>query len=218
MGHLTAGPFYHSIGKIGNTVGRKVKGKNTLSMIPHENHLPASEATKAVRSRMKLISSWLGHASEAIKIGFRGHGPRQSAMSTAVSVNISRALTGTYPELSIDYARIALSSGALSVASNARMEISGTEEIKIQWSPVLENMVGSLKDVAVVLLYGEGDYNKYKVLLNFASREMGQGLVRTSPKWSGCTVHGYLFFAAPQGKLVSDTVYLGRLVLPESTA
>ncbi|RZM21720.1 MAG: hypothetical protein EOO88_31805, partial [Pedobacter sp.] len=117
MGKLTGGIDNDMIGKLGNHVGRKVKGENIISMKPAKSNRPPTPLQYNQRLKFGLVTNWMSWIGQFIKIGFQHYDNNgKSAMNAAVQYNLENAVTGVTPNYLMDYANVRLSRGKLAKA------------------------------------------------------------------------------------------------------
>jgi hypothetical protein len=148
-------------------------------------------------------------------MGFGAYTDGRSAYNAAMSYNLEHALTGTYPSLSIDFAKARVSRGNLPGTPNATMKQTGTNEITIVWEIVAGAKGAMDTDLAVVLLFDP--ITKYVASFTNAGRRIdGQAQILLPENTGNKKLYGYLCFiseAVLAGKLkpenISDSCFCG---------
>jgi len=212
MGRLMGGPYYFLVGRTGNNVGRVRNGKNTFSMRPHPSSKPPTEAQLAVRVPFGIFTAWLSWISPIIEIGFQEHDEDESAMNAAVGYNIKNAITGVYPMQAIDYPNVLLSRGKVSGPSSPVMATTVDAQLDISWSDVIESTIGSLTDMATFVVYNPSR-EAFAVRASVVARSVESYDILLPSAWSTENVHVYMIFVAVGGKAVSNSAYLGAIVV-----
>ncbi len=115
MAILTNGPNGGFRGKVGSVVGYKWKNKDVIRGLPRKSHKPRSEARLANEQAMKLIMESLKPLKIIIRRTFRliAEPAGMSAFNMALSINKKQAITGEYPNLTIDWSKFTISKGPL---------------------------------------------------------------------------------------------------------
>ncbi len=204
-GHL--GP---SSGKIGNVVFYMLNGQQVSRSIG----LPGkpTKAQLANRQAMKVTMNLLRPMLEFIKPGFelKAKGTTCNSFNLATSYNKKHALKGEYPNISVDYSKVLLSSGSLPSTEKTSL-VKTKEGLNIKWAAA-KAAAGAFNDdiVMVVLRFPSGDYSKS--YLNAAKREDGKCFIPVPDKeLLNGPIEAYMCFKSADGERISDSVYLGNL-------
>ena len=202
-------------GKIGNVVSCLRHGKYYLRTLPEKVNHPNTEKQLAQRMRFSLVQQFLKPICKFIHLGFGAYAEGRSAYNAAMSYNLEHALTGSYPSLSIDFARARVSHGNLPGALNATIQQAGTNGATVTWENVTGAKGARDTDLAVVLLFDPT--TKYVAsFMSAGKRAEGQAHI-ILPETSGSKkLYGYLCFineAVLAGKLypenISDSCFCG---------
>jgi hypothetical protein len=133
MGFLTGGPYYDLIGRTGNNVGRKIKGKNVFSMRPSKSTKLPTQLQLNQRIKFGLVTGWLSNALNIIKIGYQHYTSNGSSMNSAVKQVLDEAITGVAPNFTLDYSAVKLSKGPLLGPYNLTITSTVSSELEISW-------------------------------------------------------------------------------------
>ncbi|RZM21214.1 MAG: hypothetical protein EOO88_33950 [Pedobacter sp.] len=212
MGRLTGGPYYDLIGRTGNNVGRRVRGKNLFYMRPHTSNRPRSAAQLAVMERLGMAASWLSWVAPMIEIGFQDHEENESPMNAAVGYLIKNAITGVAPLQTIDYPKVLFSRGRVSMASAAEVATTAPSQLDFSWDDICDNGIGSLTDMANFVVYNV-DKDYFAVIADAVPRSAMSYDMSLPASFSGDTVHIYTHFVSANGKMVSNSYYLGTAIV-----
>jgi len=213
MGFLTGGPYYNLIGRTGNNVGRRVRGKNVFSMRPHKSTKPPTEAQLEVRSKFGLMMSWLSWLSPLVEVGFQDHDASESAMNACFSYNFKNAITGVSPNFRVDYPKVLYSKGKLSPAFDPEVALAPAQGLDFNWTAELGNGVGSLTDMATVMVYNPTK-DRFVVMTNAAPRSALTYTLTLPGDYAGTTIHCYISFVSVDGKMASNSTYIAAMTLP----
>lgn len=215
MGKASQGVFGFWRGKVGNVVGRVRQGQNVYSIYQPSVANPRTPAQLAGRSKFTLISQLISALLGFIKIGFSrldGY-VRGSAFSSAVGLNlkVEGIVTGTYPNLEVDYSKVKVSDGKIDLPFNTSGSVEEST-LTVTWADNSGRGDALATDKVMVLAYnsstGESVYN-----LAVADRSARTGSVTLPTAWSGDTVEVWLAMERPDTKDVSDSEYLGSFTL-----
>lgn len=211
MAKLKPGPFGHPIGRIGNTVFYVLNGQGLCRNIGEQNN-PATPKQKGNRQELKLTMDLLKPLQRFIKLGFehQAKGTVYNPFNIATSYNKLNAIQGAYPNLSVDYAKVKLSSGTLPLAKD--LQISKTADgVKVSWDGTHAWAGDQYDDLVMIALY-HPKHKKASLFLNAGKRNEGECVVHLEDdNWLNEPIEAYLTFKSADGTSVSESVYLGNL-------
>ncbi|MDD2300589.1 MAG: DUF6266 family protein [Fermentimonas sp.] len=211
MGTIKQGILGGFSGKVGNIVGASWRGIDYIRSMPASVHNPRTEAQVSQRNRFSLVGKMLKTIVPIIRIGFAGSvGTGKSAFSVAMSYNVKNAVIGLFPDFEINFDAVKISSGDLYGAANAEAS-SAAGSISFVWDTDLLNNAAAT-DKVILLAFnavtGEASYD-----VDAATRADGSGSLAVPPTWDGEMVDTYLALYSAAGKLVSNSVYTGRVTV-----
>ena len=212
MGFLKGGPYYHLVGRTGNNVGRVVKGKNVFAMRPAKSSKLPTQALLDQRFKFGLITNWLRRLAGVIDVGFKDYDSEMSPRNAAISYNLQNAVIGVSPNYTIDYEKVVYSRGLLDVAYNPLIAVTAAARLDYTWGAPTGDTNATGPDKATFVVYNESK-NKFVTLKGVILRSaLGYNLLLPAD-WSGDTVVAYLSFVSADGKLVSDSHYVGQFIV-----
>ena len=212
MGFLKGGPYYHLVGRTGNNVGRVVKGKNVFAMRPAKSSKPATQLQLDQKLKFGLVTSWLRRLAGVVDVGFKDYDAEMSPRNAAVSYNLQKAVIGVSPNYTIDYQKVVYSRGLLDVAYNPLIAVTAAARLDYTWGAPTGDTNARGTDKATFVVYNESK-NKFVTLKGAILRSALAYNLLLPADWSGDTVVAYLSFVSDDGKLVSDSVYVGGFLL-----
>lgn len=215
MGKASQGVFGFWRGKVGNVVGRVRQGQNVYSIYQPSVANPRTPAQVTGRSKFTLISQLISTLLGFIKVGFASLDGyvRGSAFSSAVGLNLKTEgiVTGTYPNLEIDYSKVKVSDGKIDLPFNPSGSAEGNI-LTVSWADNSGRGDALATDKAMVLAYNSST-NECVFDLAVADRSARTGTLTMPTVWSGDTVEVWLAMERPDTKEVSDSTYLGSFTL-----
>lgn len=114
MGTIKKGANGGFSGKAGSVIGSSWKSIDYIKGLPKKRTKPMSEEQLIQQARFGTLTRFLMPLTPMVRIGY---GQIQSdyatAMNVAIQQNLGRAVTGTYPDFSLDYAAVRISEGRL---------------------------------------------------------------------------------------------------------
>lgn len=213
MGKLTGGIDNDMIGKLGNHVGRRVKGENIISMKPAKSNRPPTPLQYDQRLRFGLVTNWLSWIGQFIKIGFQHYDNNgMSAMNAAVQYNLENAVTGTTPNFLMNYANVLLSRGKLAKAYNPEIVTATALQLDFSWTANTGTFVGKVTDKAVFIVYNPAKHD-FVMQLGGVTRATLDYELALPADYVGDTVHAWMAFMSVDEKEVSTSQYIGTAIV-----
>lgn len=205
MAEFLSTTFGKISGKHGTAVAAVVNGKSVIKVFnPPSN--PNSPAQQTQRLKFGLVMTTLNLLRSLIYIGFGS----KAGFYGAVSYALRNAVEGVYPNFSINYGKMLVSSGSLPQSPEVTVTVVAGVGVDISWDTATWN-TGSSDDSVYI-----GFLNPDMLMPYFdeakGTRKDGKLTVTLPEVWKGATVHGWLFFVSPDGQLSSVSQYLGAIV------
>lgn len=197
-------------GKVGSVIGASWRGIHYLRGLAKKSKVPATEAQSAQRLRFRLVTKFLSPLQGILSAGFRNVRRLTAAQfSMAVKRNIEQAVIGAAPDFEIDYPAITLSEGSLFIPLTSSLAV-GEGTVTITWDPAPSQFGGASNDVAYIVVCN-AERQLFITTELPATRAEGTAVVDVPVPFAGQVGHAWMFFASPNGKKVSNTVYLGEV-------
>ena len=209
MGKIKKGILGGFSGKVGTVVGANWKSISYMRSLPQKVKNPRTEAQRKQRSKFILVLGVLQSMNDLLRTGWKLYTQKQSAINAAMSYTLKNAITGTYPDYKIDFAKMLISRGSLTPAANGLATAAGCN-VSISWDN--NSNVGSAKptDKALIVVLNPTKGETITVTAGEKrSTTGGQGTVFLPTNWTGDEVHSYLGFISEDGREVANSVYLG---------
>jgi len=217
MGTYNPGVFGTFNGKVGSVVASKWKGIKVVKNYPEKSSKPKSEPQLSQTSQFGLVGSFLKKASSLISVGYQGVSGAVTPWNIALKYHLKEAITGTYPNFQLNYemVRLSLDGSLMNYAPDAKAVALAGAIVKVSWKmEVTANKSMQPTDKAYILLYNPAKKNTMSVTGNV----LRSGLTIDLPMpsyFTGDVLYGWLFFTSANGKIVSETQYLGSVTIIE---
>ncbi|MEX0773893.1 MAG: DUF6266 family protein [Balneolales bacterium] len=210
MAKFKDGIFGPASGSVSNLILSHRRGKPYLKSKPDKVHNPQTQKQMASRKKLSMMARLLGTFKPFIRAGFTELPDGLSSRDVAYSANSKRIFTGEYPDIKIDYAKVLVSEGSLEPANGAGVELNGPV-LTFTWDPDSHtDKPFSNHEIAMVLVYDAGaDSIVYSLRASERRSVQFDFEIPTGMASSPDTLHAWISFASPDGKRVSDSVYLG---------
>ena len=202
------GPFS---GKVGAVIGTSWKGIDVMRGRSRKRRSGSDNPEQITqRAKFSLVSAFLTAIRAVIAFGYRNLPINQTAYNAALA-NTLEAVSGVYPELSIDYARALVTNGRLenAVATAAASNEPGT--INFTWMDNSGSGDVVADDNAVLVAYCE---SLNQAVYKTAGAERNAGADFLSAKaFSGKEVHTWMAFVSKDQKQISRSLYCGKVIV-----
>lgn len=189
-------------GKVGTVVGTTWRGLDIIRSLPKApTHF--SEKQLANQMKMKLVQLFLKKMVAIVRIGFKDDTIVPTAFNSAMSYNKKNAITGKFPELSIDFSLVRLAQGVLYFPEDLKME-KDDSGLHFTWDKNRgEN--GLTDDQLMVITWNENKSESFFRLQ--AYRHDGSFSFLSDPIENG--THVWTAFIRQDRSMQSNSVYMG---------
>ncbi|NMH26568.1 DUF6266 family protein [Flavobacterium silvaticum] len=203
------GPFS---GKVGTVVGANWRGLNVMRSLPRKSSQEATLAQKIVREKFSLVVRFLKPLRPIVSAYYGHEAGELSRYNLATAYHINEAIVGTYPDLTLDYNLVIISSGELLNVENPAMATQPNAELAFTWTDNSGQTQANASDGFVVVVYNQTiRKSEYRDLA--ALRSAGSFTFNLPNSWIGDTVHAWVAMATSDRLKYSSSVYLGQAVL-----
>lgn len=209
MGKIKQGILSGFSGKVGSIVGVSWKGNPYMRSKPLPSTKEPTFPQQMHRKKFALAQSTLQQLTPFIRVGFKEYHNEQIPFCVALSYTIKNAITGSYPNYTINYPNFLVSNGTLTGAYSATAEAL-PEKIKVTWEDNSGNGNATPHDKSLMVAMnpakGEAAY-----LTDGAQRSEKSEKLPLPSSWKGDKVEVYLAFISKNEKQVATSVYLGSI-------
>lgn len=197
------GPFS---GKIGNVVGSSINGRHYIKSLPKKRTKPWSEKQLAQQVRFAVAVSFLSSIKALLKHNYPKSNKGASGYNLALKYILQQAITGTYPEYTINYPEVQLARGPVANVG-ALQQYYRDESLVISWDPGSDYVLRLSDDRVMILVYDPDSQTYIEGAANLI-RANGGATIAIAEHYHGKTLHTYLYCISRQGKR-SFTTYAG---------
>ena len=145
-----------------------------------------------------------------VMFSFRNFAIQMTGFNNAVSYNLKNALTGTYPDYEVDFAKVLVSRGDLPNGS-APGATASAGNVVFSWTDNSGTGRARATDKSLLLVYCP-TLNMSIYVTEGADRSAGTDTVNVST-FSGETVHTYISFISEDGRDVASSIYTGEFTI-----
>ncbi len=163
MGIVQLGILGDVSGKVGPVVGSNWKGINTLRARPKRSKKDPTQQQTEQRDRFKLVSVFAKQFAGLAEETFLDSVSKQSGFNKLTAASIKSAITGVWPNISVDYSQVLVGRGSLPNAQAPAAVAGAAGIVSWQWSDNSGLGKAVANDTAVLVVYceamGIGAYN-----------------------------------------------------------
>lgn len=201
------------IGKVGPVTGFMRNGKNvirTSTSAVKDKHTPLQLAQREkINTCMHFIKAFSG--TGFLNKSFPAYGHTGTGYNRAVSALMSRALTGIYPGIQLDYTKVLISKGMLPGAQSAKVVKKANNVLQFSFADNSAVGIAAPGDTAILVAYAPDLQQAIFTLHGGFRKDKKATLNVTALK--GHTVETWIGFLSKDGKDASDSVWVGRVQL-----
>jgi hypothetical protein len=211
MAQIKQGALGNVSGKIGNISFSTWKEKTVVKERPSKSKKPASQKQLEQRLKMATANQFMRTIKEVITLGYRDLTVKMTGYNAAVRNLLKNALSGNYPDYSIDYSLVQICRGEIRQIFKPTAASAKTDTVTFTWTTA--SGVGKSRpgDKAILVAYCEAmKVSAYTV--EGTARSAGTADLEL-PGFSGQTVHTWVAFISEDGSDVSDSVYAGKVTI-----
>ncbi len=199
------------IGQIGQVVGSTWKGISVLRVLPASVANPQTDKQMTQRQKWAVTMKFLQPMSEFLQIGFKSYAIEMTGINAAMSWNIKNALTGTYPNIAVDYPNALVARGNLAGSLNAVASSTVAGTVKYDWDDNTGEIGASATDKTLLVVYNPVQ-NQAVTNDQLAERADGTQTVTVPSSFSGDLVQCYMAFISETGE-VSNSSFAGAVTV-----
>ncbi|MES1250281.1 MAG: DUF6266 family protein [Chitinophaga rupis] len=208
MGTFEKGILGGFKGKVGAVIGSTWKGTQVMRSKPGKRKKPASALQLDQQARFALMTDFLQPLSAMLNETF-SRAVGMSGYNKALSYNIQQAVSGDYPDLSVNYAAVLLSKGSLPGAQSPAVASPAAGKLACSWTDNSNLYKAASADQALLIVYC-GALKQWVVSQGAATRNAGSCTVDVAP-FSGQTVQTWFSFIAENGRAVARSLFTGAV-------
>jgi hypothetical protein len=212
MGQIKQGILGPVSGTVGPVVGGIWKGISYLRSKAASHADAQTDAQLTQRQKFAVISRFIQPLSEFLQMSFKAYAMGQTGINAAFSYNIKNALTGTYPNIAIDYPNALVAKGNLAGLLNqvAASTVAGT--VHFTWEDNSGEVGASAYDKTLLVVYNPAQHQAVTVN-QLAERADGTQTITVPDSFSGDLVQCYIAFVTVNGQVVSNSAFAGAVTV-----
>ena len=206
MAYFHSSTFGTITGRHGTAVAAVDKDGNNVIRLYRKPFNPNTPKQQALRMQFSIVNKELAPLRQVITIGNKD----SRAYSKIVGKTISGAVTGEYPEFSIDFSKVSIVSGTLQsvVAVTAKVATDSPDSLDFTWDTTLgfQSRLGADDDKVNIICFNASSSMAIP-FMEVATRKEGSAVVTLPEIWQGNDIHCWLYLSSADGTYNSGSVY-----------
>lgn len=212
MGTISKGILGGFSGTVGTVIGGSWKGIDYMRSQPARRTRTLTPAQLEQQAKFALVVKFIQTMAGLVTISFRNYAIKMTGTNNAVSYNLGKAVTGTYPAFTIDYEKVLVSRGDLPNGSNPTAVLAA-DPGKVAFNWTNNSGVGKAKvDDRALLLVHCPETMQSIFTTGSAPRSASTETLDVS-MFSGLEVQTYIGFISADGKEIATSIYTGALTI-----
>jgi hypothetical protein len=208
MGKYHQGVLGQFSGAVGPVIGSSWKGIGYMrGKSRNLKNRAVSPKIEIQRAKFKLAANFVTTIKDLLLIGFPDFKDKMTSRNNALSSLLQQAITGEYPDLRIEYSKVFMAIGSLSLTMNPAAGSTEPGVIKFTWKDGTGYGNAKATDKAVLIAFCEGLDSCYFIVSN--SVRSAETASLDVKHFSGKDVHTWISFIAENGKGVATSSYTG---------
>jgi hypothetical protein len=210
MGRTNTSVLGAFTGTIGPVTGYVRNGHNLLRSSTSSAKVTRTPLQLAQREKIRICNAFTSAFSGTgfLNKSFPAYGHGGTGYNRATSALMSRALTGVYPELSLNYEQVLISKGRLPGAEKAKAVLRPKHMIQFSFADNTTDGIASAEDTAILVGYAP-QLQQAICTLYGGFRKDGKALLNVAP-FKGYAVETWIGFLSKDETDASDSVWTGR--------
>lgn len=212
MGKINQGILGGFSGKVGNVIGGNWKGIDYMRVKPANVANPQTEGQVDQRTKFSTVLQFLQPLKDFVKVGYKNYAIKMTQFNSAMSYILKNAVSGAYPNFTVDYASALLSRGSLAGVLNGAAASSAAGSVEFTWGDNTSESNASATDKAMILAYNSTKGEAIFVT-DGAARSAGSQNLTVPDDFSGDSVECFIAFISEDGLSVANSKYVGSITV-----
>jgi hypothetical protein len=193
-------------GKLGNVVGMKRNGQGVVRAYNARPKNPDSYLHRIQQKKFSVAGKFVKPLQPVFKIGWKPAASGMTPVNAAMRYILRNALTGDYPDFTVDAAKVMISYGSLLKPMGVEASIAA-KTITVKWADNTETDRTMETDRVLIAVHNP-KLAEALCVPDAAKRIELAATVTVSAHWDGDVFNVYLGFVSKDGKYASDSVHI----------
>ena len=212
MGSYSKGANGTFSGKVGSVVGSSWRSIDYLKSLPKKTTKQATAEQIAQRARFALAPLYLRPIKDILNIGFGDKKLNKiTGYNAAVKVFLTQVVTGKNPDYTIDFSKMVMSKGSLSVFHGLAANLDAANLV-LKWKNIVNKYNAFVDDSLLVILFNET--KMMYLIYEEMSRADLTYTIDIGDDFDGDVFYTWAFAMKREGDVVANSQYLGSFTMP----
>lgn len=196
-----------------SVIGSSWRDVNYMKGLPRPSSKAPSEAQLMQRKRFQVVVKFLSQIRDLLDESYGKQDlSRATGYNLAIQEVLLHAVTGIYPDYTIDYPKVLMSKGSLyttpklSISSEAAAGV-----VNVKWKSVINKFNSFSSDIVTVVLYNTA--KNLFVVDQSATRQDEVLDIDVSADFSADKLQCYLYFMSTEKGRLSPSIYGGEVTV-----
>jgi len=206
MGEIKRGILGGFSGKVGTVVGSTWKDVSYMRALAISVSNPRTPKQQTQRGKFAMSMTFLRAIVPYIRVGYHPYALGRTAFNAAMSYILRHAITGSAPQLEVDYERVLVARGTLMPVFNAAAALKDNT-LTLTWKDNSKMGDALSTDLAMPLVYNKARGTAYYDL-EAATRAEGTLSLELPDNWADDALAVFLAFRSADGIRVTNSICL----------
>lgn len=212
MGAYSKGANGTFSGKVGSVIGSSWRSIDYLKSLPKKSGKEATTEQVAQRTKFAMAPVYLRPIKDILNIGFSDKNlNKTTGYNAAVKIFLTQAIQGDYPDYRVDFSKIVMSKGSLSVFHALAATLTGNDLV-LTWNSIL-NRYNAFTDDSLMVVVLNATKMMYLIYENITRADLTY-TINMAADFTGDVLHTWAFAIKREGDIVGNSQYLGSVTLP----
>ncbi|WP_029281392.1 DUF6266 family protein [Pedobacter sp. R20-19] len=212
MGAYSKGANGTFSGKVGSVIGSSWRSIDYIRSLPKKSSKEATKDQVAQRTKFAMAPVYLRPIKDILNIGFGDKNlNKTTGYNAAVKIFLTQAIQGDYPNFNVDFSKIVMSKGSLSVFHSLAVTLTGSDLV-LTWQSILNRYNAFSDDSLMVMVFNETKM-MYLIYEDMTRIDLTY-TINMGTDFSGDVLYIWAFAIKREGDIVGNSQYLGTVTLP----
>lgn len=199
-------------GTVGTVIGASWNGIEYMRSRASVITQPNTPAQLEQRAKFGLAGKFLRPLIPFLRVSYKELAVKKSAFNAAMAHTLENAVTGLYPDFTIDYTKVLVSQGLLGAAENAAAVSVDPNSIDFTWDDNTSEYGADASDLVVLVAYCPM-LKKFATNVGPATRSEGLHTMTLPLSYSGQEIQTYIGFCNAQRNEFSNGEFLNMVTV-----
>lgn len=212
MGTISKGILGGFSGKVGTVVGANWRGMDIIRSLPKKSSRIPTEEQLSQRLKFALVASFLAPLQPILSAFFGQAQNERSRRNLATSYHLKEAITGTFPNFTMDFTKVIVTKGDLLGPQNLVATPAAGAQVAFAWEDNSGQGNSVTTDGLLIVVYNP-ERSLYETRQMAATRTALSYNLDLPDSWATETVHVWVSMTSADGKKAANSFYVGAVGL-----